>query len=303
MSQQTYTYTVLRYVHDTGTGEFANVGVVILSQAGDYADAILRPTYGRLSKMFPGFNGDHFRRVVRQVQTRFDELSARLREEMDLGDRPKNALELAQRVIARDDSSFQWSQMGSGLSEDLPAALESIYRRMVERHDERAKTESRNDEEVWRGFRKGFEERKILSRLHPKSISVKDDEITFDHAWRNHQWHCLESLSFDLMQPQSIKDKAHSWLGRLTSVKDSEESFKVYFLIGEPQLEGSQRAFEQALNVLHKAPVPHEFVREQEAEEFASMMAEKMAAHDEWTALVEGSEPVETQENHIRLES
>lgn len=150
MSKQPYTYAVLRYVHDTGTGEFANVGVVLTSPAVGYADAMLRPTYGRLSKMFPGIDGDHFRRVIRHLQTRFDELSARMREEMDFGDRPANALELAHLVIAPDDSSFQWSPMGSGLAVDLPAALESIYRRMVEIYDERLKPESRNDEAVWR---------------------------------------------------------------------------------------------------------------------------------------------------------
>jgi hypothetical protein len=38
MSKQPYTYTVLRYVHDTGTGEFANVGVVLNAPSAGYAD-------------------------------------------------------------------------------------------------------------------------------------------------------------------------------------------------------------------------------------------------------------------------
>jgi len=285
MTKQPYTYTVLRYVHDTGTGEFANVGVVLTSPAARYADAILRPTYGRLSKMFPGMDGDHFRRVIRHLQSRFDGLAARLREEIDLGQMPGSALELAHGVIAPDDSSFQWSPMGSGLAADLPAALESIYQRMVEQYDEKPKSESRSDEAIWRTFKKGFEERKVLSRLHPKIISVADDEVTFSHAWQNHQWHCLETVSFDLMQPQSIKDKAHNWLGRMTSIRDAAEEFRVYYLVGEPRIEGSRRAFDQALNVLNKTPVPHEIVREQEAESFAADMADKIAAHDDEESL------------------
>lgn len=280
MNMQPYTYTVLRYVHDSGTGEFANVGVVLTSPAARYADAILRPTYGRLSKMFPGMDGDHFRRVIRHLQGRFDELAARLREEIDLGQTPGSALELAHGVIAADDSAFQWSPMGSGLAADLAATLESIYQRMVERYDERPKSESRSDEVVWRTFKKGFEERRVLSRLHPKIIAVADDEVAFSHAWQNHQWHCLETVSFDLMQPQSIKDKAHSWLGRMTSIRDAPEEFRVYYLVGEPQHEGSRKAFGQALNVLHKTPVPHDIVREHEVEGFAAEMSAKIAAHD-----------------------
>ncbi len=142
---------------------------------------------------------------------------------------------------------------------------------------------SRTDEAVWKTFKKGFEEKQILSRLGTKTIAVQDDEVEFSHAWKNDQWHCMETLSFDLMLPQSIKDKAHSWLGRMTSVKDSPDKFCVYFLVGEPQLEGSKRAFEQALTVLNKTPVEHEIIREHEAADFATEVAEKIALHDQET--------------------
>lgn len=280
MNKHPYTYTILRYVHDTSTGEFANVGVVLSSPEAHYASAILRPTYGRLSKMFPGFDGDHFRTVVRHLQSRFDEISDRVRQEMDLGQMPMSAQEMAFSVIAPDDSSFQWSPMGSGLASDLAATAESIYERMVERYDDQQKNASRTDEVVWKTFKKGFEEKQILARLAPKVIAVHDDEVEFSHAWKNQQWRCMETLSFDLMQPQSIKDKAHSWLGRVTSIKDSADKFQVYYLVGEPQQEGSRRAFEQALNVLHKTPVKHEIIRESEAEGFAAGLASEMAEHD-----------------------
>lgn len=281
MNKHPYTYTILRYVHDTSTGEFANVGVVLSSPAAHYAAAILRPTYGRLSKMFPGFDGDHFRTIVRHLQAQFDAIAIRVRQEMDLGQKPMNAHEMAYAVIAPDDSSFQWSPMGSGMAADLDAAAESIYKRMVERYDDPQKSLSRSDEVIWRTFKKGFEEKQILARLEKKVIAVDDDEVEFSHAWKNHQWHCMETLSFDLIQPQSIKDKAHSWLGRVTSIKDSEDKFRVYFLVGEPQLEGSKRAFEQALNVLHKTPVAHDIIREHEADAFAAQVASQIAAHDQ----------------------
>ena len=281
MNKHPYTYTIVRYVHDTSTGEFANVGVVLSSPEAHYASAVLRPTYTRLSRMFPGFDGEHFRTVVRHLQSRFDEIASRVRQEMDLGQKPVNAHEMAFAVIAPDDSSFQWSPMGSGLATDLAATAESIYERMVERYDDPQKNLSRSDEAVWRTFKKGFEEKQILARLGKKIIAVEDDEVEFSHAWKNHQWHCMETVSFDLVQPQSIKDKAHSWLGRITSIKDSEDKFRVYFLVGEPQLEGCKRAFEQALNVLHKSPVAHEIIRENEAEHFAAEVVEKIAEHDQ----------------------
>ena len=135
MIKQPYTYTILRYVHDTSTGEFANVGVVLLSPEAHYANAILCPTYGRISKMFPGFDGEHFSTVVRHLQSRFDEIAKCGKQKMDLNQKPVNAQELAYTVIAADDSSFQWSPMGSGLAADLSATAKSIYERMVERYN------------------------------------------------------------------------------------------------------------------------------------------------------------------------
>ena len=52
-----YMYTVLRYVHDTTTGEFVNVGVAICAPKVRYASARCRSTYGRLAKVFPGMDG------------------------------------------------------------------------------------------------------------------------------------------------------------------------------------------------------------------------------------------------------
>ena len=69
----------------------------------------------------------------------------------------------------------------------------------------------------------------------------------------------------------------------MTSIKDATEKFRICYLVGEPQLEGSRRAFERALNVLHKTPVAHEIVREHEAESFAATVAGQIAAHDEET--------------------
>ncbi|MEX0331440.1 MAG: DUF3037 domain-containing protein [Puniceicoccaceae bacterium] len=280
MNKQPYTYTILRYVHDTTTGEFANVGVVLLCPELRYADALLSPKYSRLSKMFHGLDGDHYRTVIRHLQVRFSDLAGRFREELKLQGMPQRADELAFTAIAADDSSFQWSPLGSGLTHDPAATLESLFERMVERYEDKKEVVSRTDDEIWKSFKKEFEERKILSRFAPKTISVKDDEIEFSHSWKNKQWHCLESVSFDLQQAQSITDKASLWLGRVMRVQNASERFKVYYLVGQPQLERSKAAFDRALNILHKTPVAHEIIREDEADDFAEAIAGKIKEHD-----------------------
>lgn len=45
---------------------------------------------------------------------------------------------------------------------------------------------------------------------------------------------------------ESIREKAHRWLGQIMSVKDAKDRFKVYLLLGEPQAEKLKPAFEKA---------------------------------------------------------
>src|SRR6266849_772275 len=63
-----YTYTVLRYVHDIATGEFVNVGVVVYAPKVRYLQAEMRSTYGRLARVFPDLDGDAFKRAMSYVE-------------------------------------------------------------------------------------------------------------------------------------------------------------------------------------------------------------------------------------------
>lgn len=274
-----YTYTVLRYVHDTSTGEFVNVGVALLAHEARYASALCRTTYGRLSKTFPGMDGEAFKSLMRHVQSRIEELGDRFRNELPLEGFPASVLDLAHAVLPADDSSLQWSPAGSGLSENPSQTLETLFDRLVGRYDERPPQERRSDEEVWRKYRRSMESLHVLSHLQPKTIAVQDDEVEFRYAWRNGVWHCLEPVSLDLSSADSIREKAHRWLGQITSVKESREPFKVYLLLGEPQNEALRPAFERAVSILHKLPVENEVVREDHAAEFSERFAREIEAH------------------------
>jgi hypothetical protein len=273
-----YTYTVLRYVHDITTGEFVNVGVAIYAPDARYASAICRTTYSRLSRVFPGMDGDAFKSSMRYIQSRFEETGDKLKSELPLDGRPKTVIDLAQRILPADESSLQWSTAGSGLTENPSETLENLFDRFVTRYDERPPLETRSDEDVWRKYKRNLEARHVLKHLQPKKIAVQDDEVEFEYAWKNNQWHCLEPLSFDLRSPDSIKRKAHEWLGQIQSVKDTSERFKLYLLLGEPQQEDLKPAFENAISILGKVPVENEIVLERNATAFSEKFAREIEA-------------------------
>ena len=273
-----YTYTVLRYVHDTTTGEFVNVGVALYAPQLRYASALCRTTYRRLSTVFPGVNGEQFRSLMRYVQARFEELGERLTSELPFMEK-KSVLDLAQTILPRDDSSLQWSPAGSGTTDDPSQTLEQLFERMVRRYDERLQSGHQTDDDVWRHFKRSLEERRLLSHFVPKKISVQDDEVEFQYAWKNGIWHCLEPISFDLSASESIKEKAHRWLGQMTSVQEASGNLKVYLLVGRPRNDELRAAYENALHILRKMPVKNEIFSEEQASDLASSIAQEMERH------------------------
>lgn len=274
----TYTYTVLRYVHDTTTGEFVNVGVALHAPEARYASALCRGTHGRLSKVFPGINPGHFKSQMRFIQARFEELGERLNSELPLAP-AETVAELARHILPTDDSSLQWSPVGAGRTTDPAATLERLYERMVMQYDDRPALEARSDEDVWRHFKRNLESKQILRYFEPRTIAVDDDEIEFDYTWKNGVVHCLEPISFDLSSAESIREKAHRWLGRITSVAGAREDFQLYFLVGQPKDDALTSAFEGSLSILRKIQVPCKIVREYESEALTDELAAQVREH------------------------
>lgn len=275
----TFTFTVLRYVHDVSTGEFVNMGVALYAPEAGYVSAMCNPRYGRLSRVFLDVNGDHVRSLMRFIQARFEEFGVKLSGELPFDGRPKSIMDIAANILPPDDSSLQWAEPGGGITEDPAATLEQLYDRLVQRYEQKAAVVSRTEADVWRVYRKELEDKQVLAKLQTKLIVAKDDEYEFEHAWKNGTWRLYEPISFDLVEPDSLVDKANRWLGRATNLRDAKEEFTLHVLLGEPQLDKLKQSFAKALNILHKMPVKHEFVREAEAGAFSLTLADEMVKH------------------------
>jgi len=273
-----YEFSILRYVHDTLTGEFVNVGVVIYCEKEKWISAQCRNTYARVSAIFPNLNSSHFRKMMKFVQSEFCRTNQSLSTELQFSE-IKSLQTLLHKVLPRDDSSLQWSPVAAGLSTDLQSELSSLFERYVSHYDATSVRDRRTEQDIWKDFKKTLESFNLSEEFQPKRISVKDDEIEFQHSWKNGIWHCIEPISFDLSDVDYFKDKAHRWLGQLSSIQDSTDEFKVYLLVSPPADHELQPAFNKALSILSKIPVASEIFLEQEAPKLAAEIQKKMETH------------------------
>ena len=275
----TYSTITLRYLHDVVTGEFANIGIVLYSPDQRFLEARFTPSYERLNAIFLKIDHLHYRALMRYMANRFDEIAADIRDGLHVP--PVTALtEIVRQVLPPDDSSLQWSEQGGGFTEDPTATLDELFKRMVERYVAGAEQVSRTDEEIAKPFKARLG--RTAEKLVEKKIETKDYQYDFRFAWKNEIWHLYEPVSFDLVDPGSIREKANKWLGRGVALHDAreKEKFKIHFLLGEPRQEETKRALENAIHLLDKIPGQKQLVRESELEGFAEHVAEEIGSHE-----------------------
>jgi hypothetical protein len=276
--RQPYTYIVLRYRHDPLAGELLNVGVLLHAPRARFLGSAMRSTYGRLSRLYPDFDGVALTADLKRAETALNRLAGSEGTGLFAGD--ASVRDFARRVLDDPAGAYVWSEVGSGLTRDPDEELARLYDRFVGRFDER-EAPRRSDSDVWRPARDRLAERHLERLFEPKTIATARDEVAFPHAWKNGVWHCVQPLSFDLATAADIQEKAARWVGHMVGLQKAEDDFRPYFLVGAPADAALDHAFERAVTFLAEAPgkAPPRIVREDEVGAFVDEFEQAARAH------------------------
>ena len=237
----TYEYQLLRYLPDRVTGEFLNVGVVLFSRHSSRLLVRTIQTSTRVSCLFPGVKGKRLTTTLRQLATSLRELG-------ELGDdgtgstAPRTITDFTHRALPPDDSALIWSPPAQARDLDLEEAFEDLFDRTVAQHEVNRKP-YRTDEKVWREtYQPYLEKYHVRELLHPHAVNIGGNKIKFDYAVKNGVWNCLEPVTFDLRNPDSVKEKVYRWMGKIQELTGSSEKLHLY-LLSELPADKKLRAF------------------------------------------------------------
>lgn len=281
-SRGTYSFSVLRYIHDAVSGEFVNVGTLLFSPDHRFLGVKCLTAFTRLSRFFGGIDGAHYRALIRHIEEAVEAQNESLFGGLPMRQIPESIEALTSEVLPADDSALQFSsKAGGGLTDDPRVALSRLFGRYVERYLERSEHQRRTDDQVLALFREQLRNKRALAQLKPKSIESPLYKHEFPLAWKNGIWNVCEPLSFDLVEGQSIVEKAAHWLGRATSLQGGPESFRLFFLIGKPSSSVLWEEFSRAERILRSVPVATELYREDLAGPFAERVAEDLLQHQQ----------------------
>ncbi len=277
-TKEPYSYVVLRYIHDVLTGEFVNVGVVMVVPGRPLILTKARKTFGRIKSVFPDLDSEAYKRAIEAIERAMKAVERGLKSE-GMFTSEKTAGDYGRIALPLDDSSLQWSLVGAGLTADPQKTFNQLYHRFVARYD-RALARRRSDDDVWRPVEARLKEHGIKVQLEPKRIEGNTDAVEFRHAWKNGRWHVYEPLSFDLSDADNIKDKARRWLGHLSAVQlGATEDVQVHFIVGRPESESLVPAYRNAVEILRKVPFDNDVFEEHQLDDFVNKIEDEVRLH------------------------
>jgi hypothetical protein len=281
MTERTrYTYAIARYTHDPISGEFVNVGVVAVDMSTRLPLIKFRHAYGRVKSMFPSVNRKQFLSTLNDAERALKSAAKELLRD-DLLSEPVTAQQLVRKAIPLEDQGLQLGHVGSGAANDMSKRFDQLFERYVQKYEKDNKRERRSDNDVWRPVRERFQSENVADLFEPQTIIAKLDQQRFEHTWQNGILHCIQPLSFDLVDEEAIREKARTWLGKLSALDDAKSQFKAYLLVGKPSGRDLDKAFEKGMALLEKAKsqVACEIVQESDADSFVATLAQQMRQH------------------------
>jgi hypothetical protein len=129
-----YTYSVLRYRHDSVAGELVNVGVLLHEPASKFLGIRVRDTLGRLTKLYSDLDASSFKDALRSVKNAAEFI--RRTEADDLFTLCEDVRYFANRMFKDGDGCLVWGEIGSGITLNAALTLDKLFQRFVSQHDD-----------------------------------------------------------------------------------------------------------------------------------------------------------------------
>lgn len=239
-----FEYKVLRYQPDRVSGEFVNVGLLLLEKESNLLKGRVVNTTSRIHALFPNTNGKWILKKLKDIEMRIESISRQISTELIF--EQKDGLEtLTSDILTKDSSALFFTETFKALDLNIESVFDDLFQRMIASNLSLDDFHHYDDKEVWSQlYRKHFEHIGIADKLQKHTIKTPTDTFTFEHSIKNEIWHLFEPVSFDLAKNESIKNKVYKWIGKLQELElSSGEEFKIYLMAKMPESNEDMKYF------------------------------------------------------------
>ena len=280
---KSYRCRILRYVHDASKGEFVNIGIVMWIPEHSRLIFRLNEQYRRISGFFKNFDGLSYLQMLRNLQRSFKKVASDLQKPPLTRDTPTNTFEVFNLLVREDASTFQWSQVISGISANPEDRLDRLFEDFVTFHESsrRARLPRPRDERmIWNTVHQALKAYHLEDHVElgftMKSTSF---EHSFKVGWTNGIRQVLEPISLGLRNREEIIDKAHTWSGRLLNLS-TDNDFGCTAVLAPRDEHVDTIAFNHGRQILEEAPSMREVITENDVNDYMSEIKKDLAVEN-----------------------
>ena len=229
-----FQYQTLRYMPDRLSGEFVNLGIIVLAQEPQVLHCRFYNKTGRLHDFFPQVNSLFVKQTINKIEAALLRLKEEIENSLFAGTTGKLESYTTQ-VLPKDDSSLFFTEVKTVMDIDGGTLMQELFERLVIRHVPDEDRTSIQDSEVWsKIYKPYFENASFAQALKEAVVKTKHDELHFDRSIQNGVLHCFEPVSFQLASNDTIRRKAYTWSGKLQELETTDKAIHVYLLAAMP---------------------------------------------------------------------
>ena len=254
-------YAIVRFTPFVETGEFANVGIILMAPVQrHFAFKLMIQKHSRVTHFFEQLDAQVFKATMKHLRNELERVAGVLRQH-GFDKRYKfNDLELARNLFAEivrpRETVIKFSEPRALLADDPAGVLDELYGHYVERS---FVTPESGEAILERGLRKWLFQACLTERFGRVEIGDEDYHVAFPFVeQRDHRpFKVIKPLHLAHEQPTKIIEHGGQWLMRIKQLrKRGMLPEQVLFAVQGPATDDArERAYEDIVDDLEKEQV------------------------------------------------
>jgi hypothetical protein len=254
-------YAIVRFAPFVETGEFANVGIILIApRAGFFGHELQTRRYARITRFFEEMDARTYKAAVSTIGTELKHFSdvvrmRRFHEHADPGAQAF-AQDIFREIIRPREGIVRYSDPRVVMAEDPAATLHALFEHYVERS---FATREYQEAVIERGLRMLLQRARLAARFENRRVGDEGFHVTFPLVETRDEVpvKAIKALNLAQADPSKIRDHAILWRARIDKLRARHTlPERVLFALSEPGPEPAQQdAYDEARRDLETADI------------------------------------------------
>lgn len=269
MKATQYIYSILQYKHSQALGEVLNIGVLVYVPSVKKLYFIHPEKLIRLRFAYPHLTSEKtIKAYLKSFTDKIHNLNKQSDIFIDFGLEKSLNYFAETELIPQDASSLQFTESRRGIeyTDNIELLIKQLYNSYLLAFESPIGHTSQINEEAliskYKSLLKTLDTEnngeliKNSKRFFYDYVLDVDSQkhFKFDVAWQNGTLNLVKPISFDVIKPETIINKAYRYFGQFTDLEGYAKSknYRFDLIIAKPQDKSLYKSYDTALELLHK---------------------------------------------------